>query len=163
MKQLSLALIALLLSFSFAQSIEQISEYEFSSVEDVIQIIEDAKDEVLLAITTLEERPIAEALHQAITERGIQVFVLSPENNVEDRANFVQSLALAGATVRFGAVGNDFVIVDRRFVFASSEDSFEESYFFENETHGRYFASVFRQAFLQGEVYDPFESFEEEE
>jgi len=163
MKQFSSLVLGLVLCFSFAQNIEQISDYNFSSIEDVVEQLEDANDEVLLATVSLQERAIAEALHQAVTERGLQVFVLSPEDKVEDRANFVQSLALAGATVRFGAVGNDFVIIDRKFVFASSDEGFEESYSFENSRHGTYFASVFRQAFLQGTVYDPLLSFEEEE
>ena len=163
MKQFSILVLVLVFSFSLAQTVEQISDYDFSSVEDLSEQIEDASDELLLATASLKERIIAEALHQAITERGLQVFILSPENKVEDRANFVQSLALAGATVRFGAVGNDFIIIDRELVFASSSEGFEESYFFENSRHGKYFASVFRQAFLQGRVYDPYKSFEEEE
>ena len=66
-------------------------------------------------------------------------------------------MALAGATVRFGSVGSEFYIIDRQHVVATSET---DSYYFDSERHGRYFASVFRQAFLQGQVYDPLDNFE---
>ena len=154
----SLVFVLLLFSLVTAQTIPQVNDYQLlESMDSVVSLIQEAEYEVLLATASLKEKSVAEALHQAVTERGVDVFVLSPKENVELRANYVQSLALAGATVRFGSVGSGFYIIDRQHVVATSE---EDSYYFDSQRHGRYFASVFRQAFLQAEVYDPLENFE---
>ena len=154
----SLVFVLTLFSFVTAQTIPQVNDYQLlESTDSVVSLSHEAESEVLLATDSLKEKSVAEALHQAITERGVGVFVLSPKQNVEGRANYVQSLALAGATVRFGSVGSEFYIIDRQHVVATSE---EDSYYFDSESHGRYFASVFRQAFLKGEVYNPLNNFE---
>ena len=154
----SLVLVLLLVGLVVAQSIPQVDDYQIlKSMDEVAHFIQEAESEVLLATDSLKDKSVAEALHSAMTERGVEVFVLSPKENVESRANYVQSMALAGAAVRFGSVGSDFYIVDRQHVVATSE---ADAYYFDSETHGYYFASVFRQAFLQGEIYDPLGSFE---
>ena len=154
----SLVFVLTLFSLVTAQTIPQVNDYQLlESTDSVVSLIQDAESEVLLATTSLKDKSVAEALHNAMTERGLEVFVLSPKENIEGRANYVQSLALASATVRFGSIGNDFYIIDRQHVVAYSK---ADSYYFDSETHGRYFASVFRQAFLQGEIYDPLENFE---
>lgn len=148
----------LFFSLGTAQIVPQVNDYQIlESNEELSLLIQEAESEVLLATALLKDKAVAEVLHSAMTERGVDVFVLSPKENVELRANYVQSLALANATVRFGSVGNDFYIIDRQHVVALSE---EDRYYFDSETHARYFASVFRQAFLQGEVYDPLGNFE---
>lgn len=154
----SLVFVLALFSLVTAQNIPQVNDYQIlESTQELRLLIQEAESEVLLATASLKDKAVAEALHSSTTERGLQVFVLSPKENVELRANYVQSLGLAGATVRFGSIGNNFYIIDRQHVVAQSEDS---TYYFDSETHGRYFASVFREAFLQGEVYDPLDSFE---
>jgi len=132
----SLWLLAILFfSLGTAQSIPQVSDYQIlESSEELTQLVQEAESEVLLATDALKDKDVAETLHGAITERGLEVFILSPQENVELRANYVQSLALAGATVRFGSVGNDFYIVDRNQVIAQSEAT---SYYFDSPTHGR--------------------------
>ena len=161
MKYIGLALTLILFSSVLAQTIPQVSDYQIlDSTQDVIKLIRDAESEVLLVTTELKDKTIAEILHSSITERGLEIFVLSPKETIEDRANYVQSLALAGANVRFGAVGNDFMILDRKHVVAYSE---ADAYYFDSELHGHYFASVFRQAFLTGDIYEPLDSFEGEE
>lgn len=158
----SLGFLAILFfSLCTAQIVPQVNDYQLlESPEKLSQLIQEAESEILLATAVLKDKAVAEALHSAMTERGVEIFVLSPKKNVELRANFVQSLALSGATIRFGSVGNNFYIIDRQHVVAKSEDS---AYYFDSERHGRYFASVFRQAFLQGEIYDPLATFEGEE
>lgn len=155
----SLALLTILFfSFGSAQSIPQVNDYRIlGSNQEFSLLIQEAESEVLIATETLKSKDIAETLHALITERGLEVFILSPIENIEQRANYVQSLALAGAIIHFGSVGSDFIIIDRKHVIAHSE---ADAYYFDSETHGRYFASVFRQAFVQGEIYDPFSNFE---
>ena len=151
-------LVILFFSLGTGQVVPQVNDYQIlESTEELSLLIREAESEVLLATASLKDKAVAETLHSAMTERGIDVFVLSPKENVELRANYVQSLALANATVRFGSIGNDFYIIDRQHVVAHSEAA---SYYFDSEIHGRYFASVFRQAFLQGEIYDPLSNFE---
>jgi len=161
MKYSLMILIILIFSLGTAQSIPQVNDYQIlESTEELMLLIQNAESEVLLATAALKDKDVAETIHAAITERGLEVFILSPQENVEQRANYIQSLALAGATIRFGSVGSDFYIIDREHVIAQSEAN---TYYFDSPTHGRYFASVFREAFLQGLVYDPLENFEGEE
>ena len=154
----SLVFVLTLFSLVTAQTIPQVNDYQIlESTQELKLLIQEAESEVLLATASLKEKSVAEALHRAVTERGVDIFVLSPKENVERRANYIQSLALAGATVRFGSVGSDFYIIDRQHVVATSE---ADSYYFDSATHARYFASVFRQVFLRGDVYDPLDNFE---
>jgi hypothetical protein len=92
------------------------SAQELSQVPEVVQAISTASSEIMLATDVLRSQEIAEALRVAITTRGVAVYILTPEENVEDPNSYLYSLALAGANVRLGPVEGSFLTLDRQAV-----------------------------------------------
>jgi hypothetical protein len=48
--------------------------------------------------------------------RGVAVYILTPQENIEDPNSYIYSLALAGANVRLGPVEGSFLTLDRQTV-----------------------------------------------
>jgi hypothetical protein len=92
------------------------SAQELSQVPEVVQAIGTASSEIMLATDVLRSQEIAEALRVAITTRGVAVYILTPQENVEDPNSYLYSLALAGANVRLGPVEGSFLTLDRQTV-----------------------------------------------
>jgi hypothetical protein len=83
---------------------------------EVAQAIASASSEIMLATDVLRSQEIAEAIRLAIVNRGVSVYILTPEESVEDPASYLVSLALAGANVRVGPVEGSFITLDRQSV-----------------------------------------------
>lgn len=92
------------------------SAQELSQIAEVVQAIGTASSEIMLATNVLRSQEIAEALRVAITTRGVAVYILTPQDNVEDPNSYLYSLALAGASVRLGPVDGSFLTLDRQSV-----------------------------------------------
>lgn len=81
--------------------------------ERVTRWIASATQEVLLAAPSLRSRRLAEVLHEAITVRGVDVFIIASPELIEEHAGYIPSLHFAGAHVRLGQLDEGYLIVDR--------------------------------------------------
>jgi hypothetical protein len=63
-------------------------------------------------------QPVADAIRRAMVQRGVQVFILTTEEGLNENASYVKSLSLAGANVRWGYTNMELMILDRSFVIA---------------------------------------------
>ncbi len=89
---------------------------QLAQFTEVAQAIASASSEIMLATDVLRSEEIAEALRLAIVNRGVPVYILTPEESVEDAASYLVGLALAGANLRTGPVEGSFVTLDRQSV-----------------------------------------------
>jgi phosphatidylserine/phosphatidylglycerophosphate/cardiolipin synthase-like enzyme len=89
---------------------------QLTQFAEVAQAISSASSEIMIATDVLRSQEIAEALRMAIVNRSVSVYILTPEESVEDPASYLVSLALAGANVRVGPVEGSFVTLDRQSV-----------------------------------------------
>ncbi len=92
------------------------SAQELSQIAEVAQAIGTASSEIMLATSVLRSQEIAEALRVAMTTRGVAVYILTPQETIEDPNSYIYSLALAGAGVRLGPVEGSFLTLDRQSV-----------------------------------------------
>jgi hypothetical protein len=89
---------------------------QITQFAEVAQAIASASSEIMLATDVLRSEEIAEAIRVAVVTRGVPVYILTPEESVEDPSSYLVSLALAGANVRVGPVEGSFVTIDRQSV-----------------------------------------------
>lgn len=76
-----------------------------------------ATQQVLIYSPWLKNKNVADAIRVAVAERGIRVYLLSPQESIWDKASYFGSLALAGArlytgTIDKGLISNPFLVID---------------------------------------------------
>lgn len=105
-----LCLLASLSSLSLAQSLRGPTE--------VAAFVDAASREIRLYAPVLRSRPLAEALHRAIRERGVRVMIYTPY--LRDPGSYFLGLSLAGAELYSVAdVGTTGVLwMDGRYLIA---------------------------------------------
>ncbi|MGL4610851.1 MAG: phospholipase D-like domain-containing protein [Trueperaceae bacterium] len=92
------------------------SAQPLEEIAGIVQAIDSASSEIMLATNVLRSQEIAEALRAAMVSRGVSVYILTPEENLEDPNSYLYSLALAGASVRVGPIEGSFLTLDRQTV-----------------------------------------------
>ena len=80
--------------------------------EHVAQVIDVAREEVLIVTEYLESDVVADALRRAIVERGVSVLIVTSPETVRDNVSYIDTLALAGAHVGLANVGGSMLIAD---------------------------------------------------
>jgi hypothetical protein len=91
-----------------------------SSAEEVAAYVDMAASEVLVSSFMVRLLPVAEALRRAMVQRGVQVYLLTTPEGLDENASYAKSLALAGAQVRSGYASGELMIVDRLVVVSGS-------------------------------------------
>lgn len=90
------------------QPYEIITEYQ-----KIIEVIETTNKEILLRVDTLRNQDIAEALRKAIVERGVDVYMMIPNDGLEDNGSYFLALASIGAKTRIADGQGAFLVSDR--------------------------------------------------
>lgn len=86
--------------------------------QEAAEALRNATGEVMVQVSLLDLKPLAEALRQARVERGVKVYLLTTAEGLVHRASYAPSLALVGAAVRFAPrVEGEFLVVDRKMAF----------------------------------------------
>jgi hypothetical protein len=84
------------------------------TINEVITRIGAANSEVLVAMTTMQNHPLAQALHDAAYERGVPVYILVTQSDTESPSSEINSLVPAGANVRVSDVEENLIVIDRK-------------------------------------------------
>jgi hypothetical protein len=83
--------------------------------QEASEIVKRATAEVLVQMSLLDLKPIAEALREVRVQRGVKVYLLTTTEGLTHRASYTPSLALAGVVVRFAPrVEGEFLVMDRK-------------------------------------------------
>lgn len=131
----------------------------------VAAVVGQAVQEVLVASDVLRSREVANALREAITTRGVPVYVLTLPETAGENASYASSLSLAGAQVGLSPVGGSFMVVDRRLTVAGplvgglgraqTADPNALTVVIDNPEYANGFVEGFVDAFEQAEGYEP--------
>ena len=155
-KYTSLFTLVFVVSLATAQSATR----PLAMTEDVGRVIDSATVELLLITDTFRNETLAEAVRQALLERGVTVYVLAPSSLVMDLSSYFGTLALAGAEVRLQETSGAFLVVDRQYVvqgpLLSALEAVPQStltLFIANETYAEQLTQRFIEAFEGGEPW----------
>ena len=88
-----------------------------TSTDELVQVIDSATQEILVAAPALNNTAVAQALHQASFEKGVSVLVLMPLEAAAAKTSYANSLVAGYATVhnaRIEAVS--VLVVDRKYL-----------------------------------------------
>lgn len=114
----------LVFGFTWAQSLESTplppDAQVLSNTTEIVEALGTASQELMVATATLRSKDIANALREAMVDRGVAVYILVPEEHLSDPASFIYSVALAGASVRLSAIDVSFITLDRQTVIAGT-------------------------------------------
>lgn len=86
-----------------------------TSDASVALVVEQAKQEVLVATDLLRSRPVADALRRGLL-RGVRVLILTAQPGLRDQSGYLVGLAMAGAEIRVGYFTTRAIIVDGRYL-----------------------------------------------
>ena len=133
----------------------------YQSHAEIALTIDIATEEIMLVTDALNVEAVAEAIRKASVERGVEVYIMTLAENTNADANYITSLALAGATVRLGPVEGTLMIIDRKLtitgpMIGTLATEYEVPTFVtKNEDFALYYANAFREVFINAEVYEP--------
>lgn len=114
---------ALALAWLVSVALGQSQSPQVFTPQEAAEIIRQATGEILVQAKLLDQKPLAEALRLARTERGVKVYLLTTASGLTHRASYAPSLALAGVVVRYAPeVSGEFVVVDRRLGLSVKRD-----------------------------------------
>lgn len=115
-----------------------------------LEAILSARREVILRARILEDRNLAQALHQALVVRGVRVYLILDASGVELPYAYSRSLYLVGAQIRLfrGVPDALFGVVDGRCAIRAEKVTCapQEAYATRE---------ALRQAFIRGARYEP--------
>lgn len=140
------------------------SAIQLSQFTEVAQAISTAGSEIMLATDVLRSQDIAEALRAAVM-RGVAVYIITPQENIEDPSSYLVSLALAGANVRLAPVEGSFVTIDRTNVVVGvlvsgvmglpGQEDMDRTILVPDETYTAPYVDTFYQSFEVAPALDP--------
>lgn len=85
------------------------------ALQEAVDAVRRATGEVMVQTPLLNQKPLAEALREAMVKGGVKVYLLTTDSGLTHPKSYAPSLALAGAVVRFlPRVEEEFVVVDRK-------------------------------------------------
>lgn len=156
------AILMLLCLWAFSAKGQDQANYQLlTSLEQVNEQLALATEEILLATTFLHNESLADALREALTTRGVPVYLLVPQSSVQENASYATSLAYAGAQVRLSEVGGSFLVIDRRMTLAGdligALPTGEEgpTIFVDDEGYAIQFVEGFIEGFDSADVFNP--------
>ncbi len=162
---LFLFLLLLLTTITSAQEATQpplATGYEpYQNHAEIALAIDIATEEIMLVTDALNVEVIAESLRKASVERGVEVYIITLAENTNADANYITSLALAGATVRLGPVEGALLIIDRKLTITGpmigtlATEYKVPTFVTKNEDFALYYANAFREVFINAEIYEP--------
>ena len=132
-----------------------------TSAEDVVTAINSATEEILIVTDVLRAETVADALREALSVRGVPVYVAMSPVSVQENASYAASLALAGASVRLSETNGSFLVVDRQLVLAGpligslNETDGAPSAYIDDPSYAAQFVEGFVQSFEAASVYTP--------
>ena len=94
-----------------SQSLEQQFKVLWAP-EHVAQVIDVAREEVLIVTEYLESEVVADSLRRAVVGRGVQVLIVTNPDTVRDNVSYIDTLIYAGAHVGLANVSGSMLIVD---------------------------------------------------
>lgn len=130
---------------------------------EVVQTLDTASQEVMLAAPLLRSEEVADALRKALIERGVPVYILAPVGGIEDPASYFMSLALTGASVSVAPVDEAFIVVDRTVLvqgpLLSGETTLPgqtpaQTYYLNDPNQAAPFVESFYQSYSEAAAYD---------
>jgi hypothetical protein len=110
-------LFLLFLSVSYAQ---EVVTQPIQDIEALTALISSSTQELLLVTDVFRNEAVADAVKNALVERGVQVYVLVPQDLVTDLSSYFGTLAQAGATIHLQESTGAFLVIDRKYVVQGS-------------------------------------------
>jgi hypothetical protein len=140
------------------------SAIQLTQFAEVAQAIATARSEIMLATDVLRSQDIAEALRAAVM-RGVAVYIITPQENIENPESYLVSLALAGANVRLAPVEGSFATIDRMNVVVGvlvsgvmglpGQEDMDRTILVPDETYTAPYVDAFYQSFEVAPALDP--------
>lgn len=83
------------------------------STAEVVQAIDTATQELMVAADLLRSKEVANALRRAAVDRSVTIFMVAPPENITDPSSYFVSLAFADIAVRLVSFEGSFLVIDR--------------------------------------------------
>jgi hypothetical protein len=112
-----LFLFLLFLSTGYAQ---EVVTQPIQNIEVLTELIGSSTQELLLVTDVFRNEAVADAVKNALIERGVKVYVLVPQNLVTDLSSYFGTLAKAGAMIHLQESTGAFLVIDRNYVVQGS-------------------------------------------
>lgn len=107
----------LCLSLGYAQ--EAVTQ-PITDVEALTEVINASTQELLLVTDVFRNEMVSDAVKDAILKRGVEVYVLAPQDLVTDLSSYFGTLAEAGAVIHTQEATGAFLVIDRKYVVQGS-------------------------------------------
>jgi hypothetical protein len=91
-----------------------------TDTEALAEVIAASTQELLLVTDIFRNEVVADAVKDALSKRGVAVYVLAPRDLVTDLSSYFGTLAQAGAVIHTQEATGAFLIVDRKLVVQGS-------------------------------------------
>lgn len=108
-----LLLCLLILSAGHAQ---EVVTQVVTDVEALTKVIGSSTQELLLVTDVFRNEAVSDAVKDALTKRGVAVYVLAPQDLVTDLSSYFGTLAQAGAAIHIQEATGAFLVIDRKYV-----------------------------------------------
>ena len=99
---------------------QQIVTQPITDDEALAQVIAASTQELLLVTDVFRNEAVSDAVKDALTKRGVAVYVLAPRDLVTDLSSYFGTLARAGAVIHTQEATGAFLVVDRKYVVQGS-------------------------------------------
>jgi hypothetical protein len=151
----------LFLSASYAQ---EVVTQPITDIEALLEVIGTSTEELLLVTDIFRNEAVSDAVKDAITKRGVQVYVLAPRNLVTDLSSYFGTLAQAGATIHTQEATGAFLVIDRKYVVqgpmlggSPETQSATPTMLIASTEYANHLTQLFTEAFEGGELwtYEP--------
>lgn len=106
-----------LMSLGFAQ---EVVTQPVIKIDDITALIGTSTQELLLVTDVFRNEELSDAVREAITKRGVQVYVLAPRGLLADLSSYFGTLAQAGAAIHTQESTGAFLVIDRKYVVQGS-------------------------------------------
>jgi hypothetical protein len=106
-------LIVIFLSLGYGQ---EVATQPITDVDALIEVISASTQELLLVTDVFRNEAVSDAVKDALLKRGVNVYVLAPQDLVTDLSSYFGTLAEAGAVIRTQEATGAFLVIDRKYV-----------------------------------------------
>lgn len=152
-----LFLFLLFLSVGYTQ---EVATQPITDIEALTEVIGTSTQELLLVTDIFRNEAIADAVKDALTKRGVQVYVLAPKDLVTDLSSYFGTLAQAGAVIHTQEATGAFLVIDRKYVVQGSllgglpeAQSATPTMLIASAEYANHLATLFIDAFERGESW----------
>jgi hypothetical protein len=106
----------LFLLFLSATRAQEVVTQVITNTETLASVIDTSTQELLLVTDIFRNEAMSDAVKDALTKRGVQVYVLAPQDLVTDLSSYFGTLSQAGATIHTQEATGAFLVIDRKYV-----------------------------------------------